>query len=60
MNGERVLVILSSRSINNRFDEGTVHTVLQVTGKKVGRVMSYTELEMDPFETRSNWRRLDA
>ena len=59
MNGERVFVVLSSREVPTSYgDRATVHEVLQVTGKKLGRVLVYTELDKVSWEEQLNMTRL--
>ncbi len=60
MNGERVMVIMESNPVSDRRAvAGTVHKVLHITGKKLGKVLVFTELEDDPWEGQSNMARLD-
>lgn len=56
MNGERVVVVLSSRAANSRHGECTVHSCLHITGKRMGRILEWTEeadtWDRDPTMTR--------
>lgn len=56
MNGERVVIVLGSRSGNERHGEHTVHRCLHVSGKREGRIIEWTEAaddwDRDPSMTR--------
>ena len=44
MNGVRMLIVLRSRISKNQFgDVFTIHKVLQINGKKMGRFLDYIE-----------------
>jgi len=59
MNGERIFVVMKSRSTRTRHGtEATVHTVLHISGKKLGRVLVQTEDESNLWESATNMKRL--
>ncbi len=61
MNGERLFIVMSSRPAKDRFSSNTTtHTILQITGKKVGRIMTHTEYCEGAWDTLSHMLRLDA
>ena len=43
MNGERVVVILSSQEARSLYQECTLHRCLHVTGNRAGRIIDWTE-----------------
>lgn len=61
MNGTRAVVVMESNPTAHRagVDAGTVHKVLHITGKKLGRVLVFTEYDSSPWEKEPNMTRLD-
>lgn len=60
LNGERVVVVVNSRPVMTRDGlSATLHDVLHVTGKKLGRILDFTENDDLPWETHHNMLRLD-
>ena len=57
MNGERVIVVMNSRPSEKCV--AMIHEVLQITGKKFGRVLVYTEYDGSFWEQASHMTRLD-
>lgn len=58
LNGERVVVVKASREGEGLLGPHTVHTVLQLTGLKALRILTWTEEGHSPWETQGNMTRL--
>ncbi len=60
LNGDRVFVVINSRIVTNKFGlKNVVHDVLHVTGKKMGKILDWSECEEAIWDTRSDMIRLD-
>lgn len=57
LNGERVVVVLESRAGDGRYGECTVHKCLHITGKRLGRILEWTEQE-DKWDKDPTMKRL--
>lgn len=57
MNGERVVVVLSSRAADDRYGECTVHKCLHITGSRIGRILEWTE-QADKWDRDPTMKRL--
>jgi len=62
LNGERVVVVMESKLTSLRHDAGfaMLHKILQITGKKEGRLLVWTEYPTTLWEEADNMKRLDA